>query len=177
MTRNSMFMITEGLLWFAFGYAVQGMNDAALFFTVCAVVIAAGVHIGVPWKPLAAKACAAVFTALAVLHVSGLKDLFPTLPVAVTGNILAGIWFLENGTEDLKQGLRIALIVTVVMFFLALAIPANAVAEMIPDGQRAFADLILLLLLIFIPGIYPCLFRMVRRTCPQIPAGNRTTQE
>ena len=153
MNRNTFFMISTGILWFAFGYALKGYHAAAIFFGLFAAGLAWTVNTKTPARKKAVAGILPVFAGLFLLHISGMKDLFASLPVVAACNILSCRWFLEEGTSDLRMGLRIQFYVLLAMLALSLAMPTNLIAEMIPDGRRAFADLILLLGVIFIPGM------------------------
>ena len=177
MTKNNMYMITIGLLWFAFGYAVQGLDAAAVLFASGAAVLALGMNRTPAWKEHIRKACLPVFVTLILFHISGLNELFPALAAVASANILANIWFLENGTDDLKQGIRFVEITAAVMIFLALAVPANVIAEMVPDRQTAFLDLILLLSVIFLPELWPCAVSRLNPMVSRLFSRRHRTQE
>ncbi|MBR3356341.1 MAG: hypothetical protein IKG46_00625 [Solobacterium sp.] len=177
MDRNTFFMIDTGILWFAFGYALKGLDAAAVFFAVFAAVLAWMVNTRIPGRKKALDGILPVFTGLILLHISGLKDLFGSLPAVVICNILTCRWFLLQGTSDLRMGLRIEFYVMLGMLVLALAVPTNIIAEMIPDGRRAFADLILLLGLIFVPGMSVYVREGVRRSDFTVSLVHRRTMD
>lgn len=153
MNRNRMYMIAAGTLWFAFGYALKGYDAAAVCTALIAAGTAAAANRDVRFRDLAWQACLPAFAALILLHMSGLRHLFASLPAVVLANIVTKRWFLENGTRGVRDGLRIEFYVMTGMLVLALAMPVNLISEMIPDPKRAFADLILLLGLIFAPSM------------------------